>query len=191
VIYRPWHGANARQGLSIVIRTEGDPRAAIAAVRDGLASIDRAVPAQAIQTMLERMAVPLWPSRTLAGFFAVCGTLSLVLATVGLFGVTYYVVQQRTREFGVRLALGATRWRVLRTVLGDGIRVVVAGIVLGTAGALVGARLLSRGLVDISPADPFTYAATGVVQIAIALAACALPAWRASRTNPIGALRTE
>ncbi|MGE5812922.1 MAG: FtsX-like permease family protein, partial [Acidobacteriota bacterium] len=189
LIYRPWRGQDAHDSLSIVVRTDEDAPAMLAAIRDAVASIDPAVPTQSLQTMRERMAVPLWPSRTLAGFFGICGILSLLLATVGLFGVTYYLVQQRTREFGVRIALGATRGHVLRVVLGEGIRVALVGTVLGATGAFAAARLLSRALVDVSPADPIAHAATAALQIIVALAACALPAWRASCANPIEVLR--
>lgn len=191
VIYRPWRGQDADTGLSIVVRTRDDARAMMPAVREGLASLDRNLPAQSILTMRQRMAVPLWPSRTLAGFFAICGTLSVALATVGLFGVTYYLVQQRTREFGVRIALGATRERLLRSVLGEGTRVAMVGTLLGSAAAIASARVVSRVLVDVSPADPLTYLVTAGLQVAIALAACALPAWRASTADPMAALRAE
>jgi predicted permease len=180
VIYRPWRGEDARDGLTLVVRTVDDAPSMLAAVREAISALDPAVPTQSLQAMRERMEIPLWPARTMAGFFAICGGLSLVLATVGLFGVTYYLVQQRTHEFGVRMALGATRGRVMRIVLGEGARVALAGTLLGAAGAFVAARLLSRALVDVSPADPLTYAATAALQLLVALGACALPAWRAS-----------
>jgi macrolide transport system ATP-binding/permease protein len=189
VIYRPWRGDDAREGFSVLVRTADDAPRMLGTIRDAVATLNRAVPIQLLQTMRERMAVPLWPSRTLAGFFAICGVLSLLLATVGLFGVTFYLVQQRTREFGVRIALGASRERIMRAVLGEGTRVALVGTMLGAAGAYIAARVLSRALVDISAADPLSYAATAALQIVVALAACALPAWRASRANPIEALR--
>ena len=135
--------------------------------------------------------MPLWPARTAAGFFLVCGALALALATIGLFGVTYYAVSQRTREFGVRVALGATRSRVLTLVLREGLLLTIPGVLLGIAGALIAMRLAARALVGISAADPATYAATACLQTLIALAACVLPAYKATKADPMVALRQE
>ena len=116
------------------------------------------------------MKLPSWPARTAAGFLLVCGALALVLATVGLFGVTFYTVSQRTREFGVRVALGATPGRVMALVLREGLMLTVPGVIAGIAGALLALRLASRMLVGVGPADPSTYVVTAVLQTAVALA---------------------
>ncbi|MCL4812700.1 MAG: FtsX-like permease family protein [Vicinamibacteraceae bacterium] len=107
----------------------------------------------------------------------------------GLFGVTYFSVRQRLREFGVRTALGASRGQVMRLVLGEGVRVAAPGIVLGLVAAMGVARALSRMLVATSPTDVPTLAITLLVQAAVTLAACALPAWQASRVDPLVVLR--
>jgi ABC-type antimicrobial peptide transport system permease subunit len=119
----------------------------------------------------------------------VCGTLALVLATVGLFGATYYAVSRRMREFGVRIALGATRGRLLALVLREGLALTLAGVFLGSAAALVAARVVSSALFGISPGDPVSFGATALLQVILALAACALPAHQATSADPIEALR--
>jgi putative ABC transport system permease protein len=113
------------------------------------------------------------------------------LATIGLFGVMYFSVSQRTREFGIRAALGATRGRVMSVVLREGLRLALPGVVLGGVAGHLGARLLARALFGITPADPVTFAATAAIEITVTLAACALPAYHATRTDPVVALRAD
>jgi putative ABC transport system permease protein len=149
------------------------------------------MPIASLSTMREMLAVPMWPRRTAAGFFLVCGALALLLATVGLFGVTYFAVRQRTREFGIRIALGARSSDVVRQILGEGVRLAVPGAALGLIAAFIAARLVSRALVGVSPSDPASFAATAAIEIAVALAACAMPARRATQADPMMALRDE
>jgi hypothetical protein len=188
--YRPLRAEDFAGRMTILMRTSDDPRLAIAAVQRQMHALDPDLPVY-IKTMAQRMEIPMWPSRTAAGFLLVCGTLALVLATVGLFGVTYYAVSQRTREFGVRVALGATPRRVMALVLKEGLVLTVPGVILGAAGAFTAARFVSTALVGISPADPLTYGATAALQTVVALAACALPAYRATKADPMIALRQE
>jgi putative ABC transport system permease protein len=190
-LYRPLRPSEFGERVAVVMRTSGDPAALVATVQEQVRALDPALPAGAVSTTRERMKLPLWPARTAAGFLTVCGTLALVLATVGLFGVTYYTVSQRTREFGVRVALGATPRNVMTLVLREGLLLSAAGVVLGTAGALVAVRLASNTLIGVSPADPPTYVAAGALQVGVALAACLLPAMRAMRADPMVALRQE
>lgn len=137
------------------------------------------------------MEMPLWPARTAAGFLGVCGTLALTLATVGLFGLTYMTVSQRTREFGIRAALGATPRRVVSLLLREGVVLALPGVALGLACAAIAMRFVSSALFGVSPADPSTYAASAIVQCGVAMLACLLPAVRATRADPMCALRTE
>ena len=190
-VYRTLADADYARGLTVIVRASRDPRDLLGPVQEQVQAVDPALPARTARTLAQRMEMPLWPARTLAGFFSICGILALVLATVGLFGVTYYAVSQRTREFGIRVALGATRRNVIRLVLRDGLLLTTPGVVLGILGALVGARLLARALFGISPGDPATFAATAALQGLVTLAACALPAWRATKADPILALRQE
>jgi predicted permease len=189
-VYRPMRSDEFAGRLTFVLRTAGDPRLAIPAVRQQIQAIDPNVPPY-VRTMRQRSEIPLWPARTAAGFLGVCGALALILASVGLFGATYYAVSQRTREFGVRVALGATRRRVLSLVLREGLALTLPGVMLGLAAALVGGRLAASLLVGVTPFDPPTYLAAAVLQTAVALAACALPAFRATRVDPMEALRQE
>jgi predicted permease len=190
-VFRPLADTDFAQNLTVVVRTMNDPRQHLTAVQEQLRAVDAMVPAGSLETMTQRMEMPLWPARTAAGFFLICGALALVLASVGLFGVTYYAVGQRTKEFGIRTALGATPKRVLLQVLGESVRLAIPGVVLGTIAALIAGRLLARGLFGVSPADPLSFGAAAALEALVALAACALPAWRATRADPIAALRQE
>ena len=119
------------------------------------------------------------------------GALSLLLAAVGLFGVLSYIVAQRTAEIGIRMALGAPRSGVLGRVLLDGLRPAALGLVLGLAASVEAARVLRDMLYETRPLDPWVFAAVAALLLAVAAIACLLPAWRASRVDPIQALRTE
>ena len=124
----------------------------------------------------------------LLGGFAL---IALVLAAIGVFGVTAYTVSQRTREFGLRMALGANRPDVLRLVFAEGARVAVTGVAIGLVGAFALAGLMRSLVFEVDPRDPLTLAATGLVLLAVSLAACYLPARRATRVDPATALRME
>jgi putative ABC transport system permease protein len=117
--------------------------------------------------------------------------LALVLAVVGLYGLLSYVVSRRSREIGVRMALGADRSAVLRMVLRDGVRLTLAGIVIGAAGGVLAARALGRLLYGVGPTDPLTFVAVAGLLAVVALVASYLPARRATRVDPVVALRTE
>jgi predicted permease len=190
-LYRPLRPSEFGERVAVVIRTAGDPAPLVATVQEQVRALDPALPAGAVSTTRERMKLPLWPARTAAGFLTVCGTLALVLATVGLFGVTYYTVSQRTREFGVRVALGAAPRNVMALVLREGLALTATGLVFGIGGAVVAVRLVSNTLIGVSASDPATYLTAGVLQTLVALAACLLPALRAMRSDPMIALRQD
>lgn len=190
-LYRPLRATEFAERVAVLVRTAGDPGALTAVVQEQVRALDPALPAGSVNTARERMKLPLWPARTAAGFLTVCGTLALVLATVGLFGVTYYTVSQRTREFGIRVALGARPENVLMLVMKEGLTLSAAGVLFGLAGALMAVRVISNTLIGVSPADPPTYAVAGALQIVVALAACLGPAVRAMRSDPMVALRQE
>jgi hypothetical protein len=190
-IYRPLEDADYATGLTIVARTNGDADALIAPMRAALHGIDPALPPDSLKTMRERMALPLWPTRTLAGFFGTCSVLALLLAMVGLFGVTHYVVGQRTREFGVRLAIGASGANVQRMVLGESLRLIAPGVVIGLAAGIALSTLVKSQLLGLERADPRIFVAAVVVEVFVALAAAWIPARRAAMTNPLVALRAD
>jgi predicted permease len=189
--YRPLRNDEYAEGLTVVVRTATEPGAFAPKVQEALQALDPMLPPGSIRTMEQRMELPLWPARTAAGLFSICGILALILATVGLFGTTYLTVGQRTREFGVRAALGATRARVLRLVLGEGLWLIVPGIAIGLGCAALAGRAAASVLVGFDLTHPGTYALTAAVQSAAALLASLWPAHRATMADPILALRSE
>jgi len=191
VFYQPLRDADFRRGFTLVARTTGADATAASAIRDAVHAVAPSMPIASLTTMTELLALPMWPRRTAAGFFAICGCLALLLATVGLFGVTYFAVRQRTREFGVRIALGARAADVVGQVLREGVRLALPGAALGLLAAAIVGRLLARALLGVSPADPVSFAATAALELLVALIACALPAFRATQADPMIALRDD
>ena len=190
VFYQPI-SAREFSSFTLLVRTDGSHGAAIGLVRDALRAIAPSMPFASIAPMNEKLELQMWPRRTAAGFLLICGTLALILATVGLFGVTYFAVRQRTREFGIRIALGARGGDVIRQVLTEGIWLAVPGTAAGLLLALLAGRVTSRMLLGVSPADPVSFAATTAIEVAVALAACILPARRATQADPMLALRDD
>lgn len=191
IFYRPIRDNEYANGFSLLVRTSGPEANAIAAVRDAAHGLAPAMPIASLSTMREHLELPMWPRRTAAGFFLVCGCVALLLAIVGLFGVTYFTVRQRTREFGIRVALGARSATIVAQVLEEGVRLALPAAGAGLLLAYVAGRLLSRGLLGVAPADPASFAATAATEIAVALMACALPARRAAQADPMVALRAD
>ena len=175
----------------LVVRAAGDPRALTSSLRSAVAEIDPEARVVQVATVGDLAGVALRQPRfqmTLVGMFAV---LALLLGAVGIFGVVSFATARRTRELGVRLALGARGGDVKRLVIGETLRTVAVGIVVGIGGALAGGRLL-RGLVyGVSAADPLTFVAVPLVVTAVAVLAAAIPARRASRVDPIMVLRAD
>ncbi|MGE3274468.1 MAG: ABC transporter permease [Vicinamibacterales bacterium] len=177
--------------LALLVRTAGPPAAAAGSVEAALHEVDPNLPLYAVRTMDTVVGDAVGSERLtllLLGGFA---GLALLLAAVGVFGVTAYAVSQRTHEFGLRMALGADRGRVLGMVLGDGIRTALIGVGLGLAGALALAGLMRSLLYEVAPRDPLTLAATCAVLFVVASVASLLPALRATRVNPATALRMD
>jgi predicted permease len=177
--------------LSIVVRTEARPDDLIRPLRDIVHSLDSGLPVRVAQTMRERMTLPFWMHRTLTRFFAVCGLLAVLLATAGLFGVTYYVVLQRTREFGVRLALGSTRGSLRSLVMGETLRLVFPGILFGVLAAFGAATVARSVLFGVSNMSPVAYLMAAAAQSLVTVGASWVPAIRAARVDPLVALRAE
>ena len=153
--------------------------------------VDATLPIYNVRTMDEVFDRTVATQRLALALLGVFAGLALLLAGVGLYGVLAYSVSRRTREFGVRLAVGATPRALLAHVLGGGFRLAAAGLAIGLCGALALAHLMSRLLYEVPPHDPVTLAAVAAVLLAVGLLACWLPARRATRVNPIEALRTE
>jgi putative ABC transport system permease protein len=177
--------------MTIVVRTENDPLALVSAARNELRQMDPEQPMAAIATMDQLLAGSLSRSRFTMLVLGVFAALALVLACVGIYGVIAYSVTQRTQEFGIRMALGANRRDVFRLVLGQGTRLAVLGIGFGIVAALLVTRLMATLLYGTSATDPLTFTAVSLLLALVALAACYIPARRATRVDPIVALRYE
>jgi hypothetical protein len=179
-----------RSGMNLAIRTQpGTP--VVPAVRALLRSMNPYLPILHAQSMEEVAGVGLLPQR-LAGWVAGClGLLGMLLAGTGLYAVTAFSTLQRTREIGVRMALGAQRREVLRAVLWQGMRLALAGMALGLAAALAATRLLGSLLFGVTPQDPVVLGLVTAALTVVALLACYLPARRAAKVDPMIALRTE
>jgi putative ABC transport system permease protein len=181
----------AERGSNIVIRAATDPARLAAPLRDAVRQIDATLPLANVATMealeADAVATPRFVM-LLMGLFA---GVALTLALVGVYGVLSYAVAQRTTEIGVRMALGATRGNVLRLVVGDGLRMVGIGAAVGLAAALAAGRAMQRLLFGVGPADPATFAATAALLLIAAAVACWAPGRRATRIDPMEALRYE
>ena len=187
------HAQNFLMALDaqLIVRARSNPVAVIALLRQEIAAMDPDVPLTNIRTMDEILARSRWPQRTFGTMFAVFAGIAIVLAAVGVYGVTAYSVAQRTQEIGIRMALGAERKQVWWLILRRGIFQLATGLVLGLAGALGVGRLLQTLLVGTEPADPVTLVIICLVLITVAVAASVWPARRATQLDPVKALRYE
>jgi putative ABC transport system permease protein len=188
-IYRPYL-QQALPFAALAVRTREGAAPVAPALRREIAALDRQLPLD-LGTLEGRLADQLAARRfnlTLLGMFAL---LALALAAIGLYGVLSYAVVERTHEIGVRMALGAQRERVRRLVLGQGLALAAAGAAAGLALALAAGRLLRGSLYGVAAADPVTFAAIPLLLLAVATLAAWLPAWRATRVDPMIALRSE
>ncbi len=178
-------------GMTVVVRTAGDPAALAGALEEQVYAIDADQPINDMVTLPQLLSRSVAPRRfqlVLVGGFA---ALALLLAAVGVYGVIAYAVGRRTREIGIRIALGARSTEIRRAVLAPALVLAAAGTIVGTAGAWVGTRLLQSELYEVSPHDPATYAIAALAMLLVAWAACEIPARRAVRTDPVITLRSE
>jgi len=176
---------------NLVIRTHGDPLSIVGAVRKEVQAIDPEQPIAAVKTMTDwvesSVATPRYRT-TLLGLFA---ALAMVLAATGIYGVMSYSVAQRTHEIGVRMALGARRADVLKLVVRQGMLLTVVGVALGLLGAFALTRVMSTLLFGVTTKDPITFVVVALLLIAVAFIACFVPAQRATKVDPLTALRYE
>ena len=190
-LYLPLEDEDYRGALTIIARTSVPPAAITSAAREQWRTLDARLPLPVMQTMTERLRLPLWPVRTGAGFFGVCGALAVLLATVGLFGAIAYAAAQRTREFGIRAAIGASSSMLGRLVMRDALKLAAPGVAIGLAAAWMLSRATGSRLPGVDTGDPATYAMVAGLQLAVAIAACLLPARRAARVDPMLCLRAN
>ncbi|MEP6691951.1 MAG: ADOP family duplicated permease [Gemmatimonadaceae bacterium] len=181
----------ADDALTLVVRTRGDPAEMASAVRSAVWSVDKDQAITSVATMEKVLAASTARRRFLLMLFELFAVVALALAAAGTYGVLSGSVAQRAREIGIRAALGATRGDILRLVVRQGVGLAVAGIAIGTAAALALSRAIAGLLFGVTATDPLTFAAVATILLAVALAACAVPAWRAARLDPVVALRSE
>jgi putative ABC transport system permease protein len=189
-LYHPL-SQDVRNGMTMIVRTTRDPLASAGAVRAAVSDLDPDLPIAAMRTMGDVVSDSLAERRFQMSLVTLLSVLALVLAVVGIYGVTSYSVARRTREIGLRVALGAQQRDVLRSVLVEGLRPVLVGLALGIAGAQVGALWIRTALFGIGPLDPTALIGVAGVLLLTATLACYLPARRASLVEPLTALRTE
>ena len=187
---RPFSQAYSGMG-TVVVRSETDPQVLLAAIRAEVRALDPQLPLWSAKSLADRMALALLPARVAASVLGAFGLVALALAAIGIYGVTSNSVARRTREIGVRVALGAQAGDVLRLAMRQEMLLVLAGVALGVSAALALMQLTKRLLFGVSAADPLTYVAVVVLLVGVALLACYVPARRAAKLDPLVALRSE
>ena len=178
-------------GVTLLVKTAGDPAAFATPVRNVMHSLDSALAVFDVRTMQAHLSNALTFPRMAAVMFGLCGAMALLISIVGLYGVVSFAVARRTREIGIRMALGAARAQVLRMVLRQGLSLAAAGCLIGLLMALAFTRAAAGLLYGVTASDPMTFVLTPLVLISVALAACLIPARRAATLNPTRSLRYE
>jgi ABC-type antimicrobial peptide transport system permease subunit len=176
---------------TIVLSTSIDPASVTSALRKAVSEVDANVPLDQIETMQQIVSGSVGQSRFRAALLAMFALLALFVASIGLYGVMSYLVTQRIREFGIRMAVGASRGAVLRLVLGQAVKLLSMGICLGLVGAAILARLIASLLFGVAPFDAATIAGVSVLLAVVALVACYIPAQRAANADPMESLIYE
>jgi predicted permease len=176
---------------TLIVRTQGDPLASLPAVRSEVAALDKNLPLFNVKTMRQHLGLALLPARLAGTVLGIFGLLALILAAAGIYGVMAYSVAQRTREIGIRMALGANARDVLRLVVRQGMAPVLIGMAIGLGAALALTQLLKSLLFGVSATDPVTFVVIVLLLAAVAMLACWIPARRATKVDPMVALRQE
>jgi predicted permease len=189
-IYLPYNQA-AAGAMNLLIRVKGDPAQLVEAARQAIWSVDPQLAIYSARTMETILSNSTWQRRLWGFSFAVFAVLALALATVGIYGVMSYLAGQRTREIGIRMALGAQAGDVLWLIVGQGLKLVVIGVAIGLIGSLAMTRGMASLLFGVSATDPMTLAGVALLLITVALVACIMPARHAAKTDPMIALRED
>jgi putative ABC transport system permease protein len=190
MIYWP-HVRSAYPWMLIAVRTAGAPTGVVPAITAQVRSMDANLPVADVRTMEDIVSDSVAEQRLTMTLLGVFAALALVLSAIGIYGVIGYMVVQRTQEIGIRMALGAARSELLRLVIGQAMRMALAGVALGVVGAFALMRVMQGLLFGVQPSDPLTFVAVSVTVALVALGASGIPALRATRVDPVVALRTE
>jgi putative ABC transport system permease protein len=179
------------QNIGVVVKTTSEPAALLTTMRQQVSQLDPALPIFGIQTMREIRKNSVAPERLSLGLLGGFAALALILALIGLYGLLAFTVTQRQREIGIRMALGAQTFDVLSVVVGQGMRLTLAGVVIGVLGSVALTRVLGSVLFKVAPTDPLTFVTVTLSLCVVALLACYIPARRATKIDPMVALRSE
>jgi putative ABC transport system permease protein len=191
IMYFPLLAGLADNSLTLSVHTTSNPLNFSVPIQKQFAALDPELPVSDVLTMQEIIGESLGNASFSSSLVLAFAVLSLLLASVGLYGVLSYLVTQRRTEIGIRIALGSQREQVLRLMLLDGLRPALLGLVLGLLGSIGAAQLIGSMLYGTKPLDPLVFAAVSLTLLLVAAFACLIPAWRASRLDPMQALRTE
>jgi putative ABC transport system permease protein len=193
VPHRQWHKSvgNAIRGMTLVVKARVEPETLTSAIRQQLRDLDPNLPVADVQTMSDVVDATLSTPRFTGMLLGVFAALALILSAIGTYGVLSYVVSQRNREIGIRVAIGAQRSQIMKLVLRSGLALALGGILIGVTLAAWTARLMRGLLYDIRPDDPSTFIVVALVLSAVAVLASFVPAWRASRVDPVVVLKGE
>ena len=178
-------------GGALMVRTTGNPEPVFGAVRGEVQALDPNLPLFEVKTLTDHMRLALFPAKIAAMVLGVFGLVALLLSAIGIYGITSYTVAQRTHEIGIRMALGAQLGDVLRLVLNHGLKLTLIGAAIGLVGAYLATRAITAVLYGVSATDPLTFISVSVLLIGVALFACYVPARRATKVDPLIALRNE
>jgi putative ABC transport system permease protein len=189
--YYPTFQGDQETGQAIIARSRFDPSTLVSAVEDAIQRIDKDQPIFRVTTMIQNVRATTAQRRFLVLLLSIFAGTALALAAIGLYGVIAYSVSRRTHEIGIRMALGAQAADVLGLIIGQGLRLILIGVALGLAGALGLTRMLADLLFGVGPRDPITFAAVPLLLMGVALLASYLPARRATKVDPLVALRHE
>jgi putative ABC transport system permease protein len=177
--------------MTLAVRTTSDPASVITAVRNEILAVDKDQPVASVRTMNEVISASVAPQRLSTMMLGIFAGVALILAAVGIYGVMAYSVSQRTHEIGIRMALGAQRSDVLRMIIKEGMTLALIGVAIGLLAAFALTRVMSNLLYDVSVTDPVTFIGLSLLLAGVALLACGIPARKATKVDPMVALRYE